>query len=127
MSLDVLLRHVLVCHFTRSDLIKGGLAKFSSLALVGLITAFLIIFANNCPRRYLRARKFVPKEALTQFKATEDWRKENRLEEIYDTIDIKEYDETRRLVSIPMFNMDSSNCFESTHNGQDDETDEAYP
>ncbi|QDS77905.1 hypothetical protein FKW77_000721 [Venturia effusa] len=48
--------------------------------------------------RYLRARKFVPKEALTQFKATEDWRKENKLEELYDTIDITEYDETRRLV-----------------------------
>ncbi|KAE9983019.1 hypothetical protein BLS_005036 [Venturia inaequalis] len=47
--------------------------------------------------RYLRARKFVPKEALTQFKATEDWRKENHLEELYDTIDVKEYDETRRL------------------------------
>jgi hypothetical protein len=40
----------------------------------------------------------VPKEALTQFKATEEWRKENHLEELYDTIDVKEYDETRRLV-----------------------------
>lgn len=49
-------------------------------------------------RRYLRARKFSPKEALVQFKDTEDWRKENHLEQLYDTIDIKEYEDTRRLV-----------------------------
>lgn len=49
--------------------------------------------------RYLRARKFNPEEAFGQFKDTEDWRKENRLEEYYDQIDIREYDEARRLVS----------------------------
>ncbi|KAK7546699.1 CRAL-TRIO domain-containing protein [Phyllosticta citricarpa] len=47
--------------------------------------------------RYLRARKFSPADALKQFKETEDWRKENRLDNLYDTIDVKEYDETRRL------------------------------
>ncbi|KAF2433824.1 CRAL/TRIO domain-containing protein [Tothia fuscella] len=47
--------------------------------------------------RYLRARKFQPEEAVKQFKATEDWRKENHLDELYNTIDVKEYDETRRL------------------------------
>lgn len=49
--------------------------------------------------RYLRARKFSPPDALKQFKDTEDWRKENSLDELYDTIEVKEYEETRRLVS----------------------------
>jgi hypothetical protein len=48
----------------------------------------------------LRARKFNPQEALKQFKDTEDWRKENKLDELYDTIDIKEYEESRRLVHL---------------------------
>ncbi|KAK3718666.1 hypothetical protein LTR37_004883 [Vermiconidia calcicola] len=47
--------------------------------------------------RYLRARKFVTQEAFTQFKDTEDWRKEHQLDKLYDTIDIHEYDQTRRL------------------------------
>lgn len=47
--------------------------------------------------RYLRARKFVPQDAFTQFKDTEDWRKKQKIEELYDTIDVQEYDETRRL------------------------------
>lgn len=47
--------------------------------------------------RYLRARKFLPQEAFNQLKDTEDWRKENQLETLYDTIDIDEYDATRRL------------------------------
>jgi hypothetical protein len=45
----------------------------------------------------------MPEEALKQFKDTEDWRKENHLEELYNTIDVKEYDETRRLVCLPYF------------------------
>lgn len=47
--------------------------------------------------RYLRARKFVPSEAFTQFKDTEEWRKENQLDKLYETIDIHEYDDVRRL------------------------------
>lgn len=47
--------------------------------------------------RYLRARKFVSQEAFGQFKDTEDWRKENKLDTLYETIDVEEYDETRRL------------------------------
>jgi len=53
-------------------------------------------------RRYLRARKFVTRDAFQQFKDTEDWRKENKLDELYDTIDIHDYDETRRLVRSSM-------------------------
>ncbi|KAF2723496.1 CRAL/TRIO domain-containing protein [Polychaeton citri CBS 116435] len=47
--------------------------------------------------RYLRARKFNPQDAYIQFKDTEDWRKENQLDQLYETIDLKEYEETRRL------------------------------
>ncbi|KAK3077803.1 hypothetical protein LTS18_009217 [Coniosporium uncinatum] len=39
--------------------------------------------------RYLRARKFTPTEAFGQFKDTEDWRKSNQMEELYDTIDVE--------------------------------------
>jgi pterin-4a-carbinolamine dehydratase len=46
----------------------------------------------------LRARRFVPPEAFKQFKDTEDWRKENRLEQIFETIEIEEFEQTRRLV-----------------------------
>lgn len=48
--------------------------------------------------RYLRARKFVPADAFKQFKDTEDWRRDNEIDKLYDTIDVDEYDETRRLV-----------------------------
>ena len=47
--------------------------------------------------RYLRARKFIPQEAFTQFQDTEDWRKQNDLDRLYETIDINEYEQTRRL------------------------------
>lgn len=48
--------------------------------------------------RYLRARRFVPQDAYKQFKDTEDWRKENKLSEIFNTIEVEEYEQTRRLV-----------------------------
>jgi len=44
----------------------------------------------------------VTRDAFQQFKDTEDWRKENKLDELYDTIDIHDYDETRRLVRSSM-------------------------
>jgi hypothetical protein len=49
----------------------------------------------------LRARRFVPQEAFKQFKDTEDWRKENKLSEIFNTIEVEEYEQTRRLVERP--------------------------
>jgi hypothetical protein len=49
----------------------------------------------------LRARRFVPQEAFKQFKDTEEWRKENKLNEIFNTIEIEEYEQTRRLVESP--------------------------
>ncbi|KAL9057845.1 MAG: hypothetical protein Q9162_002075 [Coniocarpon cinnabarinum] len=47
--------------------------------------------------RYLRARKFVPTEAFKQFKDTEDWRRDNEIDKLYDSIDVDEYNETRLL------------------------------
>ncbi|RXK38680.1 hypothetical protein M231_03990 [Tremella mesenterica] len=47
--------------------------------------------------RYLRARKFQIQPAYEQFASTEKWRKENRLVELFETIDVDEYEETRRL------------------------------
>jgi hypothetical protein len=49
-------------------------------------------------RRFLRARKWVIQDAYKQFKDTEDWRKANQLEVLYDTIDVDAYEETRSLV-----------------------------
>ena len=45
----------------------------------------------------------MPEEALKQFKDTEDWRKANKLDELYDTIDIGEYEQSRRLVRYVLF------------------------
>ncbi|KAL8828668.1 MAG: hypothetical protein Q9170_006499 [Blastenia crenularia] len=45
--------------------------------------------------RYLRARRFVPQDALVQFKDTEHWRKENNLDALYERIDIDDYQEAR--------------------------------
>ncbi|MCJ1401820.1 hypothetical protein MMC11_005037 [Xylographa trunciseda] len=50
--------------------------------------------------RFLRARRFVPRDALQQFSDTESWRESNRIGDLYDNIDIKDYEETRRLVSM---------------------------
>ena len=47
--------------------------------------------------RYLRARKFVPEEAFKQLKDTEDWRTDNQLDKLYETIDVDEYEASRRL------------------------------
>ena len=48
--------------------------------------------------RFLRARKFQLEPAFKQLQDTETWRKQNAIEELYDSIDIDEYEETRRLV-----------------------------
>lgn len=57
------------------------------------------------PRRFLRARKWIIQDAYQQFKDTEEWRKANQLEVLYDTIDVDAYEETRRLVrcAMPIF------------------------
>jgi hypothetical protein len=49
--------------------------------------------------RFLRARRFQPQDAFKQFKDTEDWREATKLDQLYETIDVAQYDETRKLVS----------------------------
>jgi hypothetical protein len=49
--------------------------------------------------RFLRARKFVPADALQQFKTTAEWRKHEDIEHWYEAIDIEAYEATRLLVS----------------------------
>lgn len=42
----------------------------------------------------------MPQEAFKQFKDTEDWRKDNKLDQIFETIETEEFEQTRRLVGI---------------------------
>jgi hypothetical protein len=45
----------------------------------------------------------MPQEAFKQFKDTEDWRKDNKLDQIFETIEIEEFEQTRHLVGICLF------------------------
>ncbi|KAL1974682.1 hypothetical protein VTN31DRAFT_4886 [Thermomyces dupontii] len=45
--------------------------------------------------RFLRARKFDVAGAIKQFTDTENWRKENAIDALYDNIDLESYEETR--------------------------------
>ncbi|KAK4208159.1 SEC14 cytosolic factor [Rhypophila decipiens] len=47
--------------------------------------------------RFLRARRWDVAQAYKQFQATEDWRKANDINVLYDTIDSEAYDQARRL------------------------------
>ncbi|KAM0274268.1 hypothetical protein ACHAQH_008027 [Verticillium albo-atrum] len=47
--------------------------------------------------RYLRARRWHPADALTQFADTESWRAANDIDLLYKTIDLSAYDASRRL------------------------------
>ncbi|KAL1874933.1 hypothetical protein VTK73DRAFT_10359 [Phialemonium thermophilum] len=47
--------------------------------------------------RFLRARRWVVEDAYHQFKDTEEWRKANQLDVLYDTIDLDSYEHSRRL------------------------------
>ncbi|KAK2756540.1 hypothetical protein FQN54_005433 [Arachnomyces sp. PD_36] len=47
--------------------------------------------------RFLRARRFDVNGALEQFKTTEEWRAENRLDDLYANIDVNAYEESRQV------------------------------
>ncbi|KAJ0161076.1 SEC14 cytosolic factor [Colletotrichum tanaceti] len=47
--------------------------------------------------RYLRARRWVPEDALAQFKDTEDWRAANDIDVLYETIELDAFEQSRRL------------------------------
>lgn len=48
--------------------------------------------------RFLRARKFVPADALQQFQKAEEWRKEQDADSWYDTIELDDFEAARVLV-----------------------------
>ncbi|KAK2820054.1 hypothetical protein FQN49_007766 [Arthroderma sp. PD_2] len=45
--------------------------------------------------RFLRARRFDVNGALTQFQSTEEWRKENSIDALYENIDVDSYEQAR--------------------------------
>ncbi|KAJ5183034.1 hypothetical protein N7492_000650 [Penicillium capsulatum] len=47
--------------------------------------------------RFLRARKFEVEGAWAQFKDTEDWRRENAIESLYENIGVDSYEAARRM------------------------------
>jgi hypothetical protein len=50
--------------------------------------------------RFLRARKFQLEPAYKQFIEAEKWASDNRIAELYETIDVDEYEATRKLVRV---------------------------
>lgn len=65
-------------------------------------------------------------DALTQFADTEEWRKANQIDQLYETIDLEQYEETRMLVSSDYLHIRQDTDVFSTHNGQGDEIAEEY-
>ena len=63
---------------------------------------FFTVYLTKSSSRFLRARRFNIEEAFKQFQDTEDWRKANQLDKLYETIDLDQYEETRRLVPSPL-------------------------
>ncbi|KKZ59015.1 hypothetical protein EMCG_00880 [[Emmonsia] crescens] len=47
--------------------------------------------------RFLRARKFDVKGAVDQFRATEEWRKTNQIDALYQNFDVDSYEEARKV------------------------------
>ncbi|GAA5825264.1 hypothetical protein JCM11251_006911 [Rhodosporidiobolus azoricus] len=47
--------------------------------------------------RFLRARRFEPAGAFAQFSSAQDWRKSAKVDELYDTFSLEEYDMARAL------------------------------
>ncbi|KAJ5146351.1 uncharacterized protein N7515_000915 [Penicillium bovifimosum] len=47
--------------------------------------------------RFLRARRFETEPAWAQFKDTEDWRKDNAIEALYENISVDSYEAARRM------------------------------
>lgn len=57
----------------------------------------MLILISLC-RRFLRARRFDVEGAWAQFKDTEDWRKDNAIEKLYENISVDSYEAARRMV-----------------------------
>ena len=44
----------------------------------------------------------MPQEAFKQFKNTEDWRKDQNINNLFETIEVDEFEQTRQLVPAPL-------------------------
>lgn len=53
---------------------------------------------TGCTSRFLRARRFVAADALILFCDSEKWRKDEKIDEVYDHFDVDEYEQCRKLV-----------------------------
>lgn len=53
---------------------------------------------NLLPRRFLRARRWIPADAYTQFSENEAFRKANQIDVLYETMDVEAYERTKTLV-----------------------------
>lgn len=86
---------------------------------------------TNWSRRFLRARKFDVNAAWDQFKDTEDWRKDNAIEKLYENIDIDSYESARRMVRplrlLPKHILDTGINEDSIPNGPAGATAAASP
>lgn len=58
--------------------------------------------------RFLRARNFVPEDAYKQYCDTVAWREEQKLVEWYNSVDVDDYEQTRKLVSFSLCSTFSS-------------------
>lgn len=69
----------------------------------------------------------MPQEAFKQFKDTEDWRKDQNIVDLFETIEVDEYEQTRQLVLAPLlFAAQHSGLHgDSTPNGSADATSAA--
>ncbi|KAK3389257.1 CRAL-TRIO domain-containing protein [Podospora didyma] len=63
----------------------------------GICRGILTLTNQPTNRRYLRARRWNIQDAYVQFKETEDWRKANQLDVLYDTIEVEPYEQARAL------------------------------
>ncbi|KAH7035622.1 CRAL-TRIO domain-containing protein [Microdochium trichocladiopsis] len=51
----------------------------------------------SCCTRFLRARRWVPQDAYTQFSENESFRKANQIDVLYDTMDVDAYEKSKTL------------------------------
>ena len=104
---------------------ENALAEFRKiLAAEGLYTAGTNgsrpSHADSVLLKFLRARRYIPQDALGQFKDTEQWRKLNELDDLYLNIDVEDYEETMRHVSQQQRtagNAEMLKALQSTHYG----------
>lgn len=72
----------------------------SDATLLFVLPLLFWCWCANPYRRFLRARKFDVQGAYKQFSETEDWRKENKIEDLYENIRLESYERTRQMACL---------------------------